>query len=98
METTRVSVDEKIDIFAQGDLEHATEILSALWEIVNKDGDIKAPSSIPPATPSHQKKKKPGPPSAVSWSWYWLLPGVLRECSLCITRSYRSSAPLVGPL
>jgi len=46
-ETTRVSVDKKIDSFVEGDLEHATEVLSALWEIVNKDGDIMAPSSTP---------------------------------------------------
>jgi len=43
-ETTRVGVDKKIDNFVEGGLEHATEVLSALWEIVNKDGDIKGPS------------------------------------------------------
>ena len=48
-ETTRASVDNKIDSFFEGDLEHATEILSALWEIANKDGDIKAPSKASPA-------------------------------------------------
>jgi len=47
-EITRISVDKKIDTFGEGNLEYATEILSALWEIVNKDGDIVAPSSIPP--------------------------------------------------
>ena len=46
-EATRVGVDEKIDSFYQGDLEHATEVLSALWEIVNKDGDILAPTNTP---------------------------------------------------
>lgn len=51
-EATRASVDEKIDSFAEGDLEHATEILSALWEIVNNDGDITAPSSTPPSSVS----------------------------------------------
>jgi len=48
-EVTRTSVDKKIDEFVKGDLEHATEILSALWEIVSKDGDIKAPSNASPA-------------------------------------------------
>ena len=48
-EVTRVSVDKKIDDFVEGDLDHATEILSALWEIVGKDGDITAPSNTSPA-------------------------------------------------
>ena len=48
-EATRTSVDKKIDEFFEGDLEHATEALSALWEIVNKDGDITAPSNALPA-------------------------------------------------
>ena len=48
-EKTRASVDKMIDSFVEGDLEHATEMLSALWEIANKSGDIKAPSNISPA-------------------------------------------------
>jgi len=44
-ETTRASVEKKIDSFVEEGLEHATEMLSALWEIVNKDGDIKAPEN-----------------------------------------------------
>jgi len=44
-EATRIGVDEKIDSFYEGDLEHTAEVLSALWEIVNKDGDITPPSS-----------------------------------------------------
>ena len=46
-EATRVSFDKKTDSFAEGDLEHATEVLSALWEVVNSDGEIEAPSSTP---------------------------------------------------
>jgi len=42
-EAVRISVDKKIDSFGEGDLEYATETLSALWEIVNKDGDIEFP-------------------------------------------------------
>jgi len=48
-EATLIGVDEKINSFYEGDLEHATEVLSALWEIMNKDGDIAAPSSTPSA-------------------------------------------------
>ena len=44
-EATRVGVEKKIDSFAEGGLGHATGILSGLWEIANKDGDIKAPSN-----------------------------------------------------
>lgn len=48
-ESTRASVDNKIDSFVEGDLDYATEMLSTLWEIANKDGDIKAPSNTAPA-------------------------------------------------
>ena len=46
-ETTRASVERKIDSYVEGDLEYVTDVLSALWEIVNRDGEIKAPSSTP---------------------------------------------------
>lgn len=48
-EATQASVDKKVDSFIEGDLEHATEVFSALWEIVSKDGDIKTPSNTSPA-------------------------------------------------
>lgn len=49
-ERTRASVNKKIDSFAEGDLtDNAKETLFALWEVVNRDGDIKAPSNILPA-------------------------------------------------
>ena len=53
-ETTRAKVEEKIDSFSEGDLEHATEILSRLWEIASKDADVKAPSNTTPAVSSAQ--------------------------------------------
>ena len=43
-ETTRASVEKKIDDFVEEGFEHATEMLSALWETVNKEGDVKAPA------------------------------------------------------
>ena len=63
-EATTVSIDKKIDSFGQGDLEYATEIFSTLWEIVNKDGEIKAPSTTSPASRR---------------VWFYLLPGVIWE-------------------
>ena len=56
IETTRASFDRKIDSFTEGELEHATEMLSTLWRIVKKPG-ITAPSNSPatesvPALPS----------------------------------------------
>ena len=51
-DATRVKVDKKIDSFAEGDLEHATEMLAALWKIANKDGTIAAPSNVTPAVSS----------------------------------------------
>jgi len=52
METTCTNVEEKVKSFAEGDLEHATDIISALWEIANKDGEIKAPANTPSAVSS----------------------------------------------
>lgn len=42
-EATRASVDKMIDSFVDGGLDHATEMLSALWDILTTEGDIKAP-------------------------------------------------------
>ena len=51
-DATRVRVEKKIDSFVEGDLEHATEMLSALWKIANKDGNITAPSNPSPVVSS----------------------------------------------
>lgn len=83
MEATGANVDEKVESFAEGDLEHATEILSALWEIANKDGEIKAPENTSPA---------------VSQFRFCLLPRIMRGCSLHTTRSRRPQAPRTGTL
>ena len=40
----RTGVGKKIKSFAKGDLEHATEMLSELWEIANNDVDCETPS------------------------------------------------------
>ena len=53
-EASWARVDEKIDSFYEGDLEHATDVLSALWDVVNKDEDITAPSNTPPAVSRFQ--------------------------------------------
>jgi len=79
-ETTRASVDKKIDSFFEGDLEYATEMLSALWEIATKDGDVKAPSNDSPA---------------VSLSPCFL-PYVMQECLLYMIRPRRSRVPPTG--
>ena len=50
-EATRVSVEEKVDSFTEGDLEHAGEILSGLWEIANKDEDGELPEPVPVLLP-----------------------------------------------
>ena len=42
-EETRNSVEEKMDSFAEGDLELAGEILSALWETVSGDEEYAKP-------------------------------------------------------
>ena len=44
-EAIRTAVEKKVDSFVEGDLEHAAEAISALWTMVNQDGEIKAPTS-----------------------------------------------------
>ena len=53
-ETVRISVDKKIDRFVEGDLEHATETLSTLWEIANEEWDVKAPRNTASTVSSSQ--------------------------------------------
>ncbi|KAF9643633.1 hypothetical protein BDM02DRAFT_1403367 [Thelephora ganbajun] len=48
-ETTRAGVEKKIDSFVEENLEHAGEMLFALWEIANEDGDVTDPSKTAPA-------------------------------------------------
>lgn len=47
-ETTRANVKAKIDSFVEGDLEHASEVLSALLEIATKDENIVPPANTLP--------------------------------------------------
>ena len=42
--TTRAGVEEKVCSFVEGELDHAMETLSALWEIASKDEDITIPA------------------------------------------------------
>jgi hypothetical protein len=81
IEATRISVNKKIDNFVEGDLEHATEMLCALWEIANTDGDIKAPSNTLPV---------------VSPFRFYPLPDIIWEHSPHMTRPCRSRVPPTG--
>ena len=83
MEATCASVDEKIESFAEGDLEYATEILSALWEIASKGDDIRAPADTS---------------SAVSQFQFCLLSHVMRKCSLHVTSPRSPRALPTGSL
>ena len=47
--TTRISFNSKFNSFAKGELGHATEMLSTLWEVINRDEEIKTPSNTSPA-------------------------------------------------
>ena len=47
-EATRATVQERIGNFAEGDLEYAKDMLSALWEIANEDTSATAPPSPSP--------------------------------------------------
>ena len=47
-------VEKKIDSFFDGDLEHATEMISALWKVANGDGNVADPSTPSPAVSSSQ--------------------------------------------
>ena len=48
-DTTRASIDKKIDSFVRGELVHAEEMLSTLWEVMGQPGDITALSNFLPA-------------------------------------------------
>ena len=82
-ETIRASVGKKIDSFVEEGLEHATEMLSALWDIANEDDDIKVPTNTS---------------SAVSQFQILLLPRVMRECLLHTARPHKPRAPHTGTL
>jgi len=77
-ETTGASVDKKIDSFVGDGLNHATGILSALWEIANDD-------SIIIRTPASSS-------SPVSRFHFCLLLRSIRECSLHQTMQISSPA------
>ena len=42
----RTRIEKKFDDFIGGDVEHAAEMVSALWKVINGDGAIEPPSSI----------------------------------------------------
>lgn len=50
--TTRASVKEKIQNFARGDLDHATEMLSAFWAIANNDEGVVTSARVLPIVSS----------------------------------------------
>lgn len=76
-ETTRASVEEQIGSFAEGDLEYAKDMLSALWDIASKDGGATAPSNAPSGVSSLQS-----PPSSLLRSTSLLGPTGFESCSL----------------
>ena len=86
MEATRARIDEEIDSFYQGNLEHAAEVLSALWEIVNRGGNTTGPPSV-------------SPPQAVSRFRFRPLGALCGGCLLLhVFRSLRPQAPPTGLL
>lgn len=42
---TSNNIEDKIDSFSEGDLDHAAEIISALWRTITRNEGIKAPSN-----------------------------------------------------
>ena len=82
-EATQASVEKKIDSFVEEGFEHATEMLSTLWEIVNKDGDIKAPENTS---------------SAVRRLQLCLHPRLAQKCLFHISRPRRPRVPHTGTL
>ena len=85
---TRASFDSNFDRFARGELGHATEMLSTLWEVINRDGEIRTPSNTSP--PSNTSL-------AVSQFGVAFF-RVARECLLHMIRPQKSQAPNTGPL
>ena len=54
MESARTRLNEKIDDFAQEELEHAAEIVFALLKIANEGGDIVSHVDTSPTVSSTQ--------------------------------------------
>ena len=67
-ETIRESFEKKVCSFVDGDLDHAVEMLSALWDIATNDEDVTAPES--------------GALSTVSSFQLFFLSGLILKCSL----------------
>ena len=82
-EATRVSVEEKVNSFAGGKLEHAGETISLLWGIANKDGAAELPE---------------GTSSTVSSFRFYFLEDVMQQCSPCTTSPHKSRVLPIGPL
>ena len=81
-EEIRASFRNKVNSFTQGELKHATEMLSTLWGVINRDGEIKAPSN------TSQLGVSPG------LAFF----RVARECSLHMISLWESESPPIGPL
>jgi hypothetical protein len=45
-EEIRTSAEKKVCSFVEGDLYHAMEMVSALWDIASKDEDIPSPAKV----------------------------------------------------
>jgi len=48
-------LDERIDSYAAGELEHAVEAISSIWELARKD------EALPPLPKAHKSRPTPGP-------------------------------------
>ena len=48
-EKIRAEFEKKVDSFVEGDLDHAAELLSAFWEVANKDEDVNVTRNPGPA-------------------------------------------------
>jgi hypothetical protein len=76
-EVTRANVDQKIDSFVEGGLEHASETIVALLEIASKDDDIGSPVNTSPDVRS---------------TWLFILPGVTLKCFIYASRTHQIPA------
>lgn len=76
-ETARAGVEAKIKSFANGELGHATEMLSALWEFANNSDGVAPPSkALPMVSPSLFRSCR-----LLSGALYTMVPGRMEEVS-----------------
>ena len=66
----REKLDEKLDSYGTGELEHAVDAISFIWEIANKEGPIPSAPTSPPPPSSRSSRVGAGRKGPAAWQGY----------------------------